>query len=89
MKSENHSFELKWPEDDRVYGAIFSRFCKERDGISFVASLALLPEKWKSVVQAGIALTEPILERVFADFVRKSPDSLRNKKGSCFSFHMS
>jgi len=83
------SFELRRSGDDRAYGELFCRCCEELEDISFVASLALLPEMLKSVVRAGIALTEAILERMFAEFVRKTPGFLRNKIGVLAAFSMS
>ena len=83
------SFELRRSEDDRAYGELFCRFCEELEDISFVASLALLLEMLKSAVRAGIALTETILERMFAEFVRKTPPFLRNKMGVLTAFPMS
>ena len=69
--------------------SLFCRFCEELEDISFVASLALLLEMLKSAVRAGIALTETILERMFAEFVRKTPRFLRNKMGVLTAFSMS
>jgi hypothetical protein len=43
----------------------------------------------KSAVRAGIALTETILEGMFAEFVRKTPRFLRNKMGVLTAFPMS
>lgn len=83
------SFELRRSEDDRAYGELFCRFCEELEDISFVVSLALLLEMLKSAVRAGIALTETILERMFAEFVRKTPRFLRNKMGVLTAFSMS
>ena len=83
------SFELRRSEDDRAYGEIFCRCCEELEDISFVASLALLLEMLRSAVRAGIALTEAILEGMFAEFVRKTPGFLRNKMGVLTAFSMS
>jgi hypothetical protein len=43
----------------------------------------------KSAVRAGIALTETILERMFVEFVRKTPRFLRNKMSVLTAFSMS
>jgi len=83
------SFELGRSEDDRAYRELFYRCCEELKDISFIASLALLLEMLKSAVQAGIALTETILERMFTEFVRKTPGFLRNKIGVLAAFSMS
>ena len=83
------SFELRRSEDDRAYGELFCRCCEELEDISFIASLALLLEMLRSAVRAGIALTEAILERMFTEFVRKTPGFLRNKIGVLSAFSMS
>jgi hypothetical protein len=83
------SFELRRSEDDRAYGELFCRCCEELEDISFVASLALLLEMLRSAVRAGIDMTEAILERMFTEFVRKTPGFLRNKIGVLAAFSMS
>ncbi|WP_367339773.1 hypothetical protein [Aminivibrio sp.] len=67
---------MRRSEDDRAYGELFYKCCEELKDISFIASLALLLEMLKSAVQAGIALTEAILEQMFSEFVRKTLASL-------------
>jgi hypothetical protein len=83
------SFELRRSEDDRAYGELFYRCCEELKDISFIASLALLLEMLKSAVRTGIDMTETILERMFTEFVRKTPGFLRNKIGVLAAFSMS
>ena len=43
----------------------------------------------KIAVRSGIALTETIMEGMFAEFLRKTPRFLRNKMGVLTAFSMS
>ena len=79
------SFEQRRAKDDRACGELFRCCCEELDGISFVASLALLLETLKTVVHSGLAFTEDALEKLFGEFVKSMPAFLRKSLGVSLS----
>lgn len=75
------SFEQRRHEDNRAYGKLIHRLCEELEDIIFVAGLSLLIEAMKTLIHEGIVLTENLLDRMFEDFIRKTPGFLRKKTG--------
>ncbi len=88
-----HTHEHRLPEvhdallelrrsEDRAYGELFTGAVKSWKDISFIASLALLLMMLKSAVRTGNRHDENHpFERMFTEFVRKTPGFLRNKIG--------
>ncbi len=83
------SFEQRRHEDNRTYGELFHSLCEELEDITFVAALSLLLEALKSLIHEGIALTEELLNRMFEDFISRTPGFLRKKLGIMTAFSLS
>ncbi|MGI6253895.1 MAG: hypothetical protein ACOYJV_10695, partial [Aminivibrio sp.] len=71
------------------YGELFHSLCEELEDITFVAALSLLLEALKSLIHEGIALTEELLNRMFEDFILRTPGFLRKKLGVMTAFSLS